>query len=101
MVKMLDGSAEWGEKIVAFDDAEMTWGYTITSALPPPFNAFKIDSFVCTMSVKAVQGSEEKCEITIGAKYELAEGVKAEDAPPIEPMYKGWADAAAEHAKTL
>lgn len=97
-VKMLDGSAQWNEKCTAFDDAGMTWSYMVTSPLPVPFNAFDINTFVCYMTVKPVAGEADKCEITIGAKYDLAEGVT--EAPPIEPMYAGWAASAVEYAKT-
>jgi len=96
-VKMLDGSAEWSEKVTAFDADGMTWSYVCTSPLPAPFNAFDIASFVCTFAVKPVKDDADKSEITIGAKYDLAKGCT--EAPPIEPMYAGWAAAAAECAK--
>lgn len=96
-VNMLDGSASWTEKVTKFDEQAMTWTYVLTSSPPPPF-LLKLDTFACSMSVKAVDANT--CEATIESVYDMCDGAELFPPEALAGMYKGWADAAADYALT-
>ena len=80
--------ANWTEKVTAVDNDAMTWSYIVTSPLPPAF-PINIDTFVCTMSVKA--DGEGKCEATVGCVYDSDKP----DDPGLQGlggMYGAWLD---------
>ena len=84
-ISMLDGSGSWTEKCTILDKDAMRCEYIVTSPLPPPFDAIKIETFKCYLSVEAADGG---AKITVGADYEDAEGI-----PPFFTqglMYEAW-----------
>ena len=87
-----DGSvAKWGERVSAYDEVGMSWSYVLTS--PPPFD-LKVETFMCTLSVKPV--GVGTCEASIGCAYDTD---APETLPPMVVMHKSWIDKCFEVAK--
>ena len=84
-ISMLDGSGSWTEKCTILDKDAMRCEYIVTSPLPPPFDAIKIETFKCYLSVEAADGG---AKITVGADYEDAEGIPPGFTQGL--MYEAW-----------